>query len=97
MKIHNWREASVPRFLMPHYWIVILLKIIHNIQVILLVCLLKITEHVERTEVTRGMEEIFRHHYFGDVKVDRKTILKFVFKMGHECLNWIALPQNKVV
>ena len=52
---------------------------------------------MERTEVTRGMEEIFRHHYFGDVKVDRKTILKFVFKMGHECLNWIALPQNKVV
>jgi len=26
MTIHSWREASVARFLMPHYWIVILLK-----------------------------------------------------------------------
>lgn len=48
---------------------------------------------MERTEVTGGMGEMFRHHYFGDVNVDRKTILKCVLKMGHECLDWIALPR----
>lgn len=52
---------------------------------------------MERRKVTRGMGEKFRHHYFGDVNVDRKTILKYVLKMGHECLDWIVLPQNKVV
>jgi hypothetical protein len=51
---------------------------------------------VDRTEGKRGMGEIF-HHYFGDLNVDRKSVLKCVLKMGHECLDWIALPQNKGV
>jgi hypothetical protein len=40
------------------------------------------------------MGEMFRRHYFGDLNVERKPILKWVLKMGHD---WIELPQNKGV
>jgi hypothetical protein len=40
---------------------------------------------------------MLRHHYFGNVNVDRQTKLKWILKMGHDCLDWIALPHNKIV
>jgi hypothetical protein len=42
-------------------------------------------------EGTRRRGEMLRHHYFGDVNVARRTMLKWVLKMGRECLDWISL------